>query len=94
MQPFAVRHFRLVLFLGSIGVLILSVVHVGVGTVALTPIEVIAALVGQPYEPFHRVIVWDLRLPRTLIALLVGGSLAWLELFCRASCVIHLPSQK
>jgi len=73
MQPFAVRHFRLVLFLGGIGVLILSVVHVGVGTVALTPIEVIAALVGQPYEPFHRVIVWDLRLPRTLIALLVGG---------------------
>ena len=73
MQPFAVRHFRLVLFLGAIGVLILSVVHVGVGTVALTPIEVIAALVGQPYEPFHRIIVWDLRLPRTLIALLVGG---------------------
>src|SRR2546423_6205544 len=73
MQPFAVRHFRLVLFLGGIGVLILSVVHVGVGTVALTPIEVIAALVGQPYESFHRVIVWDLRLPRTLIALLVGG---------------------
>ena len=73
MQPFAVRHFRLVLFLGGSGVLILSVLHVGVGTVALTPIEVIAALFGLPYEPFHRVIVWDLRLPRTLIALLVGG---------------------
>src|SRR3989440_11912597 len=73
MQPFAVRHFRLVLFLGGIGVLILSVAHVGVGTVALTPIEVIAALVGHPYAPFHRVIVWDLRLPRTLIALLAGA---------------------
>src|SRR5437764_14036364 len=73
MQPFAVRHFRLVLFLGRIGVLILSVVHVGVGTVALTPIEVIAALVGQRYEAFHRVVVWDLRLARARSARSDGG---------------------
>lgn len=73
MQPFAVRHFRFILFLGSIGVLLLSVLHVGLGTVTLTPMEVIAALAGYPYEPFHRIIVWDLRLPRTLIALLAGA---------------------
>ncbi len=72
-QPFAVRHYRFVLFSACIIVLILCILHVAVGTVDLTPLEVIAALLSNPYEPFHRIIVWDLRLPRTLIALLAGA---------------------
>jgi iron complex transport system permease protein len=72
-QPFAVRYYRFVLLSALILVLILCVLHIGVGSVELTPSEVIAALLNHPYQPFHRIIVWDLRMPRTLIALLAGA---------------------
>ena len=74
-ESFGVKHYRLVLFLSLIAILVLSVVHIATGTVALTPGEVIAALLNHPVEPFHSIIVWDLRLPRTLIAIVVGAML-------------------
>ena len=53
----------------------LTLLHIGIGSVALTPSEVVAALLNQPVEAFHRQIVWDLRLPRSLVGLLAGATL-------------------
>ncbi|HEX6817614.1 MAG TPA: iron ABC transporter permease [Ktedonobacterales bacterium] len=74
-QPFAVRRFRLLLALGTLGVLALAVAHLAIGTVLFSPVEVVAALLGHPTLPYSRVIVVDLRLPRTLIAMAAGGML-------------------
>jgi iron complex transport system permease protein len=53
----------------------LMVLYIGLGTVQLSPAEVLSALFGTPVEGFHRQIVWDLRLPRGLVAILVGAML-------------------
>lgn len=61
---------------GSVLLLVvLFTLHVGIGRVQLTPTQVIAALQNQPEEPFHRQIVWELRLPRGLIAAVAGALL-------------------
>jgi iron complex transport system permease protein len=65
-----------VLLVSLVIVAVLAVLHVGVGPVSLSPRQVVLALAGNPEVPFHRTIVVDLRLPRTLIALVSGGMLA------------------
>lgn len=57
----------------SIGVLL--VLHVGIGSVAIPPAAVLAALRDQGGDPAQRQIVWDLRLPRALIAVAAGALL-------------------
>jgi len=71
--PFAGRRYPLGLLLGGLVLAVLCVLHIATGSVDLTPGQVIAALAGHPEQPFHEVIVWDLRLPRTLIALVTGA---------------------
>ncbi|HST90470.1 MAG TPA: iron chelate uptake ABC transporter family permease subunit, partial [Ktedonobacterales bacterium] len=71
--PFAGRRYPLGLLLGGLVLAVLCVLHVATGSVDLTPGQVIAALAGHSEQPFHEVIVWDLRLPRTLIALVTGA---------------------
>jgi iron complex transport system permease protein len=66
----------LLLSLAALGVLALAIVHLAIGTVLLSPVEVARTLAGHPTLPYSTVIVWDLRLPRTLIALVTGGMLA------------------
>jgi iron complex transport system permease protein len=56
-------------------VAVLLVLHLGVGSVALTPGEVLAALLGRPFEESHRQIAVELRLPRGLIAAASGAML-------------------
>ncbi|MFL5627632.1 MAG: FecCD family ABC transporter permease [Ktedonobacteraceae bacterium] len=73
MQRVAVRYYWLVILVSLIVLFGLVVLHVAIGTVALSPVDVIAALFNQPVEPFRRIIVWDLRLPRALIAMLAGA---------------------
>ncbi len=72
MKPFPLK---LLLPLGLCALTILLVLHIGLGKVQLTPLEVFDALRNQPAEAFHRQIVWDLRLPRGLIAVLAGAML-------------------
>lgn len=60
---------------GLLALAILMILYIGLGTVALTPEEVIRALFNNPVETFHRQIVWDIRLPRGLVAVLVGAML-------------------
>lgn len=44
------------------------------GPVSLAPARIMAALMGQG-DPIATIILWDLRLPRTLLGLMVGGIL-------------------
>lgn len=54
---------------------VLFLLHLGLGTVWIPPERVVLALLNRPVEPVDRTIVWELRLPRAIIALLVGGML-------------------
>jgi len=65
------------LLLGSCALLLLvvAIASVGIGPVFLSPSEVLRAVVER--EPsLSRTVVWDLRLPRVLLAMLVGANLA------------------
>lgn len=73
--PLSVKYFPVILGLSAIATLLLLIFHICLGSIALTPKEVFAALFNQPVELFHRQIVWELRLPRVLIALLCGAML-------------------
>lgn len=66
---------RPVLLLSLGAVTLLAVLHLAIGRVALTPGQVIAAVLHAPVESFHQQIVWDVRLPRALIALSAGAML-------------------
>jgi len=57
------------------GTLALLAVGVGSGDYPLSPIDVVAAIVGQGDER-HQFVVWTLRLPRLLSAVLVGAAFA------------------
>lgn len=74
--PFGVRHFGATLALALVLVLVVLVVGVGAGSTALSPAEVVRALLGQPDQPLHQIVVNDLRLPRVLIAAVAGATLA------------------
>ena len=54
---------------------VLFAVHLCTGTVRLEPGEVLASLLGRHSEDLHRTVVWDLRLPRSLIAIVAGALL-------------------
>lgn len=57
--------------------LFVAVLSLGLGAVRLTPVEVLRALLGgEGAERVARTIVWDLRLPRILLGLLIGAGLA------------------
>lgn len=55
--------------------LLFSVLHIAFGKVLLSPEQVLRALWNVQDEAYHRQIVWGLRLPRTLIALVAGAML-------------------
>ena len=69
------RRFPLVIAGTFVLILLLGLLHIGIGTVRLTPGEVLAALLDRASDPLHRQIVWDLRLPRMLIAIVAGAML-------------------
>lgn len=74
-RPFAVRRFPL--FLGLCGLIVvgLLVLHIIVGTLNFTPQQVVLALLNRAEDPLHRQVVWSLRLPRALVAIIAGGML-------------------
>lgn len=57
-----------------VALLVLIVLSIAVGSKPLTPAEVLAAL-GSDGTAEHRYIVWDLRIPRTVAAVVVGIAL-------------------
>jgi iron complex transport system permease protein len=72
----------MLLLSGLIGLLLLSLIlSLGVGAVRLPPGQVLAALWGRAggvatVEPQTLTIVWDLRLARALLAVVIGAALA------------------
>lgn len=68
-------HFQLLTITIGFLVIFLFLLHVGIGKVLLTPYEVFLVLTGQSTDALHWVVVWDLRMPRALIAVLVGAML-------------------
>jgi iron complex transport system permease protein len=62
--------------LGLLMLLSLSIIaSVALGSVLLTPPQVVQALLGQG-DPIAERIIWQLRLPRVLLASITGGGLA------------------
>ena len=60
---------------GTVVLLILFVLHVGVGSVAISPWDVILTLTGHAPAPYESIIIDDIRLPRSLIAPVSGAML-------------------
>ncbi|WP_010275243.1 FecCD family ABC transporter permease [Paenibacillus senegalensis] len=69
------RRFRIWGLFFLLGLTVFFILHIALGQVSLSPREVVMALLNNQVEPFHRQIVWELRLPRTLIALVAGAML-------------------
>ena len=60
------------MLLAGAAAIALFILHLGLGTVWIPPDRVILALVDGLTDPTDRTIVWDLRLPRAILGLLVG----------------------
>ncbi len=81
-RPLAQRAFGLIL-LGGIGlVFVLLIVHVSIGTVGVTPGQILDVFATQLHlsnvavDPLNVTVIWHLRLPRALIAVVAGAMLA------------------
>ncbi|WP_414526724.1 FecCD family ABC transporter permease [Nodularia chucula] len=61
-------------FFLSVALLVVVGLSLSFGSVAMTPHQLWLALIGQG-DQLYQTILWDLRLPRTLAALLVGAAL-------------------
>ncbi|MEM7126008.1 MAG: iron ABC transporter permease [Chloroflexota bacterium] len=67
--------FSTLLIITSIVIMLLLVLHIGVGSVFIAPVDVLAALMGNAVEDTHNSIVNDVRLPRALLAMTIGAML-------------------
>ena len=66
-----------ILALLGLGAILAFLLDLGTGPAAIAPLEALAMLTGlADTSPTQQVILWELRLPVALMALLVGGSLA------------------
>ena len=69
------RRFMLTVGVFMVILILLFILHVGLGTVWISPSDVIFALMNHPVAEYQRWIVWNLRLPRSLIAVCAGAML-------------------
>ena len=74
-RAWGARRFPVLLAGGLVLIGVLFVVHISTGTVRLGPGEVLASLLGWQTEDLHRTVVWDLRFPRSVIAIVAGALL-------------------
>src|SRR5215208_8249846 len=66
-NPFVIAVFTLILML---------ILSMAIGAVFIPPMEVLRALTGNPSNETFRTILFDIRLPRTILIALVGAALA------------------
>ena len=69
------RYIAAFLFLG-IGVVFFTVLNICIGSVKITVSDMITSLTGQAGNEAFARILWDIRLPRTVAVLILGGALA------------------
>ena len=74
-RAWGARRFSMLLAGGLALIGALFVVHLCTGTAPLGPGDALASLVGRHTEELHRTVVWELRLPRSLIAIVAGALL-------------------
>ncbi|SNR82622.1 FecCD family ABC transporter permease [Puniceibacterium sediminis] len=69
---------RRAMLVTGIGVLVVAffMLDLFVGPTTMTPGAVLRALIGTPDVPTDAIILWNVRLPQTMTALLVGAALA------------------
>lgn len=84
------KHSKKVMLLGATGILLLvSVIFaIGIGSVRFTPAEIWQTLMGSGTDSANT-ILWDIRIPRVLIALTIGANLAASGILLQA--VMHNP---
>ncbi|MDQ2809355.1 MAG: iron ABC transporter permease [Chloroflexota bacterium] len=75
-RPWSVRRYPWILLLALLIVALLLLLHISVGTVAVPLDQVFAVLTGQPTDDLTHTVIWHLRLPRALIAVLAGAMLS------------------
>jgi iron complex transport system permease protein len=75
-QPFLIHYFPIVIVAGVLLLIFLVLVHVGIGTANISIADVINVLTGQHVDKVTYTIVYELRLPRALVAVAAGGMLA------------------
>jgi iron complex transport system permease protein len=76
--PFSARwtpRSALVLGIAAAAVMVIAVVSLGVGDFRLSPARVVEILLGGG-DRRDRLVIWQIRLPRTLLAIVVGAALA------------------
>ena len=74
-RAWGARRFSMLLAGGLALIGALFVAHLCTGTAPLGPGDALASLVGRNTEELHRTVVWELRLPRSLIAIVAGALL-------------------
>lgn len=74
MQQGRKRRYIMAFVLLGICVLIFVALNICIGTVKISLEDIVAAMQGQEIE--NERILWDIRMPRTLAALILGGALA------------------
>ena len=74
MQCSRKTRYRIAFFLLSMSVLILVAMNVCMGTVSISLTDIMASLHGQAIDNGR--ILWDIRMPRTMAAMILGGALA------------------
>jgi len=75
-QPFLVRYFPVVIAVGVLLLFFLVLAHVSIGTANISLADVVNVLTGQHVDNVIYTIVYELRLPRALVAVAAGGMLA------------------
>ena len=73
--PSATRHRWTVAVLALL-LAVLMLLYLMLGPASMSPRLVVKALIGQPEETLHRIAVWEVRLPRALMAALSGAMLS------------------
>jgi iron complex transport system permease protein len=74
-RPIIKRRFPIFMALCCLVMFGLVVIHIAVGTLNFAPRQIILALLNQPEDILHHQVVWGLRIPRALVALMAGGML-------------------
>ncbi|GAF10549.1 heme transporter IsdDEF [Paenibacillus pini JCM 16418] len=67
---------------------VVMVLSIGLGSVRFSPVEIITALTGRGGE-VSDTILWDIRIPRVLLAVIIGANLAISGALLQA--VMHNP---
>ena len=60
----------------GVGVIAFFLLNIGIGSVPVTPAELLACVSGGPVSDIVYGIVWNIRLPRAIAVLILGGALS------------------